>query len=77
MWTSKAYAHSTDESARDECEEGDKRTLLAKRLAKATSVKRNSCKGAPYRSKVAVITPTNRKSRRIMMKASFTASKKV
>ena len=32
---------------------------------------------APYRSRVAVITPTKRKSRRIMMNASLTASKKV
>ena len=27
----KQYAHSTDESAGDACEDGDKRTLLAKR----------------------------------------------
>ena len=32
VWMSKAYAHSADESAGDACEDGDKRTLLAKRV---------------------------------------------
>lgn len=32
MWTSKAYAHSTEESVGDEWEEGDTNTRLAKNL---------------------------------------------
>ena len=75
MWTSKAYAHSTDESAGDACEDGDKRTLLAKTLEARQS--KLMCTKGPYRSRVAVITPTKRKSRKIMMNASLTASKKV
>ena len=44
MWTSKAYAHSSDESAGDACEDGDKRTLLAKSGRQSGSAKRRSLK---------------------------------
>ena len=74
VWTPKAYAHSTDESAGDAWEDGDKRALLGKRPEARQS--RLMCTKTSYRSRVVAITPTTRKSRRTMMNASLTASKK-
>ena len=71
----KGICHSTDESAGDACEDGDKRTLLAKKLEARQSWL--MCTKTSYRSRVVVITPTTRKSHRTTMNASLTVSKKV
>jgi hypothetical protein len=73
VWTSKAYAHSTVESAGVECEGGERRIRFETsldRVCEGNISLAYTVKKKPHHKMVAMTTPHARKSRNIMTNAN-------